>query len=434
MVMSRHAQLVFERQRALLRRLGEAITPATVRFHAVTLAAGMWIAALAMVSTAGAFDRHGTLKGIDFLQFHTASRLVAEGRARELYDWSIFARELQHAVPGTGDALFLSVYPPQLALALAPLGRLEYLTALACWTTLSVLLYAGCAYVLMRASPVFHSHATLWWLVAAAFAPFQQLVLHGQIGTLVLVCLTCAWVALRHGSAWWCGAALGSLVFKPPFAIAAALAALVSRDYRVAAGAGCAAIVQGAVTAAWLGAEVIRSYLAKVPVLLQSGDLLEPKPWQMHNLKGFWRLLLGAGSPAMVVTVVVSVAVVCVAYATWRRTTAPDVRMSSLVLATVLVNPHLYVYDLVVLAVPLTLMAAWAIRNRPRAETPVVVLLVHALCWLPLLGPLAAVTHVQITVPCMCALLWLVYRVAKGSTAYRVAEGATLPVVRTASA
>ena len=99
MVMSRHAQLVFERQRALIRRLDEAITPATVRFHAVTLAAGMWIAALAMVSTAGAFDRHGTLKGVDFLQFYTAARMAADGRVHQLYDWAAFASTLNSFMP-----------------------------------------------------------------------------------------------------------------------------------------------------------------------------------------------------------------------------------------------------------------------------------------------------------------------------------------------
>ena len=54
----------------------------------------------------------------------------------------------------------------------------------------------------------------------------------------------------------------------------------------------------------------------------------------------------------------------------WRGTRSPDLRMASLVLASVLVNPHLYVYDLVVLAVPLALAAAWAIQNRGSRPAP----------------------------------------------------------------
>ena len=274
-------------------------------------------------------------------------------------------------------------------------------------TGISALLYAGCVWALQHASPAFQAHGRTYWLVALAFAPFQQLILHGQVSSLALVCFTGAWLALRTDRWWWFGAALGCLVFKPQFGVATAIAVLVSRDYRVAGGAAVAALLQAAIAAASLGPEVLVEYVSKVPVLLRSSELLEPKLWQMHNLRGFWSLLLGTGRMGTAVTAGSSLLVVYLVFRIWRGTTSPNVRTIALVLGTVLVNPHLYVYDLVVLAVPLALTVALAIEHSNAAEENSALLLViaHVLCWIPLLGPLAAVTHVQLTTPCLVALL-----------------------------
>jgi hypothetical protein len=417
------------RTEQLLRRTAAALTPSLVRFHAVALGAGIWIAALVTLSTRGPLDRHGLLKGMDFLQFHAAGRMIAEGRHDELYDWTAFAGVVQHTVPGTGDLLFLSVYPPQLALMFAPFGRLEYLAALGLWTACSVALCACCVWALLGASPAFRDRRSTWWLAAAAFTPFHQLVIHGQIAALALVCFTGAWLALRRDAWWWFGAALGSLAFKPQFAAAAVLAVLVSRNGRVAIGAAGAAVLQGALTVLWLGVLPFQEYLLKVPVILRSAALFEPKLWQMHNLKSFCGLLMGTGLLGTVAAATLSMVVVYFVYATWRDTRRADIRVSSLVLGAVLVNPHLYVYDLVVLAVPLALMTAWAIESRQTFHAATVLVSVHALCWLPLLGPAAAVTRLQLSVPVMFVLLLCVRSVAGGlAAATRVRGRNDVPV------
>jgi hypothetical protein len=388
-----------------VRRYAAAPSVAGVTQHAGVLAAGMWIAALVTLTTRGAFDRHGTLKGVDFLQFFTAGRMVADGRVRQLYDWEAFASALQSAVPGTGDLLFLSVYPPQVALAFAPLGQLDYLAALGVWTVITILLYAGCVWTLQHASPLFRVNGRTWWLVAAAFAPFQQLILHGQIAAPALVCFTGAWLALRAERWWWFGAALGSLAFKPQFGVAAAIAIVVSRDYRVALGAAGAALVQGAIAAGALGPGVLIDYVARIPVVLRSSELFEPKLWQMHNLRGFWGLLLGTGRLGTFLTLASAAAVVYLVRRIWRDEPASDVRFAALVLGAVLINPHLYVYDLVVLAVPLVIIVAFSIERGPTEDAQLLTVIVHILCWVPLLSPLAALTHVQLTTPCLMVLL-----------------------------
>ena len=102
-----------------------------------------------------------------------------------------------------------------------------------------------------------------------------------------------------------------------------------------------------------------------------------------------------------------AVVVVWLARRAWRLHQSLDLRFALICVVGLLLNPHLYIYDLVLMAVPLGCLAAWLIERRDRADARAQYL-VYGLVWLPLLGPLAAVTHVQLTSPALVALLWQV--------------------------
>ena len=308
------------RTEQLLRRYAAALSPSTVRFHAVALGAGIWIAAVVTLSSRGPFDRHGLLKGMDFFQFHAAGRMIAEGRARELYDWAAFAGcgaahgaghrgpSVSLCVPTATGAVVRAVWPARIRFRAWVVDRLQRGTL--------CLLRVGADGCLARVP------ASALDVVAGRrrIHPFSTASGARAIAALVLVCFTCAWLALRRDSSWWFGAALGSLAFKPQFAAAAVLAVLVSRNGRVAIGAAGAAVLQGAVAVLWLGVLPFEEYLLKVPVILQSAALFEPKLWQMHNLKGFCGLLVGTGILGTLAAGTLSVVVVYFVYATWRDT------------------------------------------------------------------------------------------------------------------
>ena len=73
-------------------------------------------------------------------------------------------------------------------------------------------------------------------------------------------------------------------------------------------------------------------------------------------------------------------------------------------------------YDLVLLLVPLGCLTSWLIARAMRADRPVA-LAAYSLVWLPLVGPLAIYTHVQLTAPAMVLLLWLIGRADRSDTA-----------------
>ncbi len=93
----------------------------------------------------------------------------------------------------------------------------------------------------------------------------------------------------------------------------------------------------------------------------------------------------------------------------WRSSAPLALRFSALVLAAVLVNPHLFVYDLLVLAPVLLLLADWTMTQAPHLPAPALPLLLYLTFVLPLFGPLSRWTHVQLSVPVFVLLLWTLW-------------------------
>jgi hypothetical protein len=254
-------------------------------------------------------------------------------------------------------------------------------------------------------------------LLILAFVPFQQLILHGQIGSLTLGCFTVAWLALRTGRMWIAGFALGSLFFKPTFLIAPALALAGGAGARVVGGVLLGVAVQFLVSSALLGTEIWSFYLEKVAVLLQSPDAFEPKPWQMHNLKGFWRLLLGSGAASSAAWLTTAAVVAGTVLYVWRHTRSSDLRVAALITGTVLVNPHLYVYDLIVLSVVFAALVRWDADNPGASTAPAMRTFLHLLWWAPLVGPFAMLTRLQFTPIVLVSLLWTIAEAARKTLA-----------------
>ena len=96
--------------------------------------------------------------------------------------------------------------------------------------------------------------------------------------------------------------------------------------------------------------------------------------------------------------------------AIWKRRVPCPLKYSALLLATVLISPHLTVYDLVILAPAILLLADWRLSH-PTAPASIGVLL-YLVFVLPLLGPYTRWIPVQLSVIAMAALLYLIWRIA----------------------
>lgn len=391
------------------------LTPRRLRAHGVILALSLWGVAAADFATTGLFDRAGNIKFQDFLPFYISARLVTEHRASELYNQQTQAEEIYAIIAQPTAVRVPYLYGPQVALLFAPLARFSFQNAARIWIGLSLVIFAVCVYVIWKTCGALSSKSGMVALAALAFPPLFHFIVRGQISALVLACFTAAFLAFRANRYWLGGAALGFLIFKPQFLVAIPLVLLLACAWKPLTALALSASAQLLFARLFFGPAVMNTYfdtLILAPRWLSFAEL-SLAPIQMHSLRAFWMLLIPWPKVALTLYVLSSIAVIATAATAWKSSLPIPIRFSALSLAAVLVNPHLFIYDLLVLAPVLLLLAEWTVTDQDLPAPTALGPLLYLVFLLPLLGPLSRWTHLQISVPVFAALLFLISRFAK---------------------
>jgi hypothetical protein len=343
----------------------------------------------------------GVLKFQDFVYFYTLGHLAAAGDARALSNYDLLHRAQAALVPVASDLIYPPVYPPYTAVLFAPFSQLPFLPAALLWVCLSLAIYAAVVLVAWRAVSSTVPDGRLVAAVAVAFPPLWQLVMNGQVTAIVLVAFTLGWLALERGHSILAGAALGLLASKPQFGLVLAIVVLWRRQWGLLLGAMISTLAQLALVAWWLDVAALVDFARNVPGMIAQAEALEAKPWAIHSLRSVTRLLpapLGA-----VAWLLLAGSVTALAVRTWRPDVSLRVRFGVLILASVLVSPHLIVYDTTVLVLPLLFFAGWMEAPERRAAALRIRPLMHALI-VALAIPAAQVITVQPSVFLMAAI------------------------------
>jgi len=169
---------------------------------------------------------------------------------------------------------------------------------------------------------------------------------------------------------------------------------------KIIAGAIISILAQFAAAWAWYGPDPLASYVRVLTHITAAASILEPRPYLMHSLRAFWNLLLPWPSPAFILYILSALATTLLAINCWRKPAPLHHRFSIMLLATVLVAPHLTVYDLVILAPAFLWIADWLTTHAARR----IAWLLYLSCLLPYAGPLARWTHLQLSVICLAIL------------------------------
>jgi hypothetical protein len=354
----------------------------------------------------------GVLKGADFVQFFTSGNYVRSGAQGLLYDQPEVYRRQVLLVPESTGLYYPSVYPPHVAVLFSSLARLSYLQALSAWCALSLAFY-----VLSVKLAVGGEHGglrrlrTLVLCGALAFPPFWHTIMHGQLSALVLALFAGGGLLLERGRPFYAGVVLGLLATKPQFALVLPVVVVATRQWRMAGGAVVALAAQAALAAAFIGGTVLMDYARMVPDLLASGSRLEPTLIHLHSSRRVFSFL--PDSVMAGAYVALAIWMIWKTVVAWRSEAPFRVRYSALVLSSVLVNPHVYVYDLAVLVLPILWLGEW-INARP-AEWPWFAnryaCAVYGVVLFTLL-PTAAFIKVQVSVLFVLYLFVLTYRAA----------------------
>jgi hypothetical protein len=275
---------------------------------------------------------------------------------------------------------------------------------------LSAIVYFLCCYWIWRTCPNLRTRAVTVAILTAAFPAFFHLIAWGQTSALALVCFTGAYLSLRSKREFLAGIALGCLAFKPQLALAAAVIFIAAGWWKVMLGAVLSGLAQFLTGVLYYGSQAFHDWLWMLRNLPSALPFLEPRIYQTHCLRTFWSMLIPWPALAFGLYVITAALVFAIAVVLWRRPSTPlQVRFSLLLFATVLISPHLTVYDLVILAPALMLLTDWLIGSRPHGNGNLAAAL-YSVYLLPLAGPLAKWTHVQLTVISMAAVVFLLWR------------------------
>jgi hypothetical protein len=324
-----------------------------------------WLVAIVVVPALD--DQPGRLFWPDFLSFYTAGSFVLEGRIESVYDVAA-QREFQGDLVAPQGLAGVNLYlnPPFAALFYAPFAAFPFVPALLLWWGLGLAALAV-ALELLRRSLTPDAPPPLLRLLTSTFLFLPTLfwLIYGQSSAFSLVLLTIAFVSLRGGRDLTGGFALGCLAYKPQLALALACVLLVKgRRWALLGGAASVCVWVGLGFA--VSPETTLEYLELSPGF---ADLMrrEGYPgWGLSSFYGAAVLLLDGLWPAATVPVAsaLSAGALLLLALAWRRVAWQpgsegwDLMMAATLAWGLLVSPHLYHYDLMLLLLPLLVVGA----------------------------------------------------------------------------
>lgn len=300
-------------------------------------------------------NRLGEPLGGDYIAFHTAGRMLLDGQAGLLYDAAtvraVEARSTLQEIPALYDPLR---NPPFFALVFVPFATLDLVPSYAAWSLVSIACLATAIWLLLGMVGL----RDRWRAVACivfGFAPVYLGLVGGQNSSVALLLYVLIYRALSRGRYGAAGAWAALGLFKPQLFLLFPLLFLVTRRWR-ALGTYCTvAAVLGLVSIVIVGPDGVVSW---VHILfsnnLEAGIALK-QGFRMHSLKSFFDLLLPTNAAfALALSVVVSLALavtlvrLAASTSAWRPASLPWLYALICVLG-VLVDPHIFDYDLAIL-------------------------------------------------------------------------------------
>jgi hypothetical protein len=285
-------------------------------------------------------------RATDFMAFWAAAKLVWQGSAELAYN----AQAVSLASGVAGAALPPSFYPPPYLFITAPLGMLDYQTAYLVFVPTSMALLAFFFVI------VFRAQAGLALLLILAFGGLWQLLHYGQNSGWIALLYLLVFSSLQAGSSRG-GVALGLAIIKPHLGVLAPVHLLLTRQWRLLLVTCLTAIILIALTTLALSPQIWPAYAegARYPIERMSNFSMNNIYAPISLYAGLRRLGLD-GLSAILIHAGFALAMLWV----WLRLVArlhPAHSFALLPLVTLLVLPHAYAYDSVLLLLPILAIA-----------------------------------------------------------------------------
>ena len=311
-------------------------------------------------------ESRSTPFGGDFLQEWVGGQIVASGNAHRLYEFDFF-RAVQHDESLIGfrwpvESYYPAVYPPFYYLLVSPISGLDYHFAAIIWGLLSALALVLAGELLIRYYPPCRKYVAYGLAIAMLFTPLLTCLNIGHKSTFLLLILTGTFVLLYNKRPCWAGIVFGMIAFKPHLFLVIGLAMLVKRQWFFVLGLAIT-LTCFAGLCLLTGIDACVDYTG---VIMGTSNYIHTGGYELANAHSLWGAVLNAfpGHSAFFVnslTIVLSLVVLgLLAIICWGPLATESSRFAlqfaALVLATILVSPHMYFYDLTMVLLPLLLI------------------------------------------------------------------------------
>ena len=368
--------------------------------------------------------------GSDFVQEWTGAFVWLNHRS-ELYQPERFTA-IQHDQELVGfswpeNQFYPMVYPPFYYLVLSPLTMMSYRCAMVLWVLAGALAAATSLCLWLRFRPSGMKHWGRALLFTLTFYPLLMCMSTAHKSTWLLLILTATYLLLRSGRGFAGGVVFGLITFKPHLGLLIGIAMLIKGQWRFVGGAltTVSVCLLLSVVAGWdLCHDYFWQCMSMSDYATTSGYQLD----QSHSLVGAVSLLFGAGTPLSANTVRFTAIGVLglLAMGLWRPLKTESepfgLQFSLLVIATVLLSPHFYIYDLTIMLLPMAIIFEYISTAKTETKNEATPLprtsKIHPLaaCCLGLFvatgfsAQIAAATGLQITLPILFMMAFLLVR------------------------
>ncbi|SDR41559.1 Protein of unknown function [Paraburkholderia fungorum] len=312
--------------------------------------------------------------GVDFSVFWSASNAMLHGPAWQVYDYTYFEK-IQKALFQYPRGGFLPwLYPPTFLLLVRPFALIPPVVAYFLFIGLSTLLFVFATLGVSRLASSMSRSGHAWLFVAASPCVFVAAVVgQNSLLTAGLAALAVHWL-IRHPAR--AGACIGLLAMKPQMALLFPFVLIAARAWRTLGFAALSASLFGILGIITSGAQSLPMFLAgtklaREVVLEHRRDywLASPTPFAVLREGGAPLALAYAGQACVAL---IAIAAAC---HVWIHTRDTRLRAAALGVATLVVNPYVWGYELAWSGIAVACLMATGFDNGwRRAEQSVLVL------------------------------------------------------------
>jgi hypothetical protein len=406
---------VADKERNILLRVESSLADAAVAWltakrivvYALAIAVVTNIAAVALYIHVPAFAE---TPGADFVQFYSAA-ILARTQPDKLYD-SDAQKEIQKrfSLAARRGVYWPYLHAPFFTFLLMPLGRVSYVTAYWAWTAFTGLLVCLSMIMLTLLDPARRPSLKLSLAIVSAAPVLYWLILTGQTTAVALFVWAVAFVLIKQDRLFWSGFVLGLLSYRVQYLTVLLPLIVIRRMWSAVFGFGVSVLLLVTAGGLMFSFDSYRAYSQAVAEQAQRIVSLTQPLSHYVTLFGFFRALL-PNDWAIAATMLTSLLVIYWLWRLWRNVVSPrsdvfDLQWAMLMIATLLLMHHGFVYDLILLTLPLLLLFPWLSEISPYYK--IYLVLLYFIPYVLLIFPQLPFDPIQ---PLLMALCFEVYRV-----------------------